>query len=248
MMNKETRTLGIILKRRNIGEADRLLFIFTEELGKVTAVGRGLRKIKAKLAGHLEPFSLTNLQLIKGRNLYTVIGAQLIERFALPEEIEKIAEAGFICEVLDKALRDEAPHQDLFQSSILALREVSKFGHPSPKVRSFFILESLLETGFHPELNKCVQCGEKLVPEGNKFSLAHGGLVCHRHQGEEGAEISAEAIKVLRLFSSRDLEMTQKINIPEKIVAEVSGWCHRFMEWVLERELKSEKFLRQISN
>jgi len=248
MANKEIRTSGIILKRRNIGEADRLLFIFTEELGKISVLAKGARKIKAKLSGHLEPFSLTNLRLIKGRSLYTVIGAQLQKRFAQPEELEKVAEAGFICEVLDKSLRDEAPHKDLFQSSILALSEVSKFGHPSPKVRSFFILEALLETGFHPELTKCVECGAKLTPEGNKFSLIHGGLLCYLHKGENGTEISPEAIKVLRLFSQRNLEAIQKVNIPEAIVNEVSMWCHKFVEWVLERELKSEKFLRQISN
>ena len=63
------KTRGIIIKRSNYSEADRILTIYTEKLGKIRVNAKGIRKIKSKLAGSLEPFCLTDFVIAEGRNL-----------------------------------------------------------------------------------------------------------------------------------------------------------------------------------
>lgn len=75
------KTLGIILKSEPYREADRVYTIYTKRYGKIRAMAKGVRKIKSKLAGHLEPFSLTNLMIVKGKMIDKIISARLIESF-----------------------------------------------------------------------------------------------------------------------------------------------------------------------
>jgi len=61
-------TEGIILKKTDVGEADALYTIYTEDEGKVQALAKGVKKEQAKLKGHLETFCLSRMSLIDGRN------------------------------------------------------------------------------------------------------------------------------------------------------------------------------------
>jgi len=67
---------GIILRKQDYRESDRLFVIYTDELGKIEAVAKGVRKIKSKMAGHLELFSIVNLMVAPGKNYYQIAGAE----------------------------------------------------------------------------------------------------------------------------------------------------------------------------
>lgn len=71
-------TDAIVLKKLDIGEADALYALYTKDFGKVVAHAQGVRKNEAKLRGHLEPFSLSAVRLISGRNGEKLIGASLV--------------------------------------------------------------------------------------------------------------------------------------------------------------------------
>lgn len=71
-------TDGIVLKKLDIGEADVLYALYTKDFGKVVARAQGIRKNEAKLRGHMEPFSLSAVRLISGRNGEKLIGASLV--------------------------------------------------------------------------------------------------------------------------------------------------------------------------
>src|SRR5688500_3489617 len=99
---------GVILRRRNYGEADRILSIFSPDRGKVEAIAKGARKMKSKLGGHLELFSEIALMLAKGRNLDVVTGARLQKHFSkIAEDLDRLQVAYLICEIVDKLTTDE---------------------------------------------------------------------------------------------------------------------------------------------
>ncbi|MFA6492884.1 MAG: DNA repair protein RecO, partial [Patescibacteria group bacterium] len=97
-MNYKTR--GIILKRTNLNEADRILTIFTENNGRIKAVAKGIRKTLSKLAGHLELFCLTDFVIAEGRNLDTITAAETQKCFInLRGDLESTNVAYYLAEI-----------------------------------------------------------------------------------------------------------------------------------------------------
>ena len=74
---------GLILKHKDYREADRLITIYSREYGKITALARGTRKISSKLAGSLEPFTLADFMIARGRNFDTIASLEVIKNFRL---------------------------------------------------------------------------------------------------------------------------------------------------------------------
>lgn len=80
---KYLKTMGIVLARTNYGEADRIITFLTPDAGKVRVLAKSVRKSKSKLAGGIELFSITNLNLVIGRGeLYTLTGARLVKYYS----------------------------------------------------------------------------------------------------------------------------------------------------------------------
>lgn len=80
-MVEDLKTLGVVLRRTNYGEADRILNIITPA-GKVAAIAKGVRKARSKLAGGVEMFCLSELQIHRGRSeLGVVTSARMIRHY-----------------------------------------------------------------------------------------------------------------------------------------------------------------------
>ena len=75
------QTEAIIIKKIKLGEADRILTLYTPDRGKVEAVAKGVRRPKSKMAGHLELLTYSQIRLARGRNLDTIIGSQTLDSF-----------------------------------------------------------------------------------------------------------------------------------------------------------------------
>src|SRR3990172_7005449 len=97
----EYRTKGIILRRRNVGEADRLYSILTVGRGKIFAKARGVRRVTSKQSGHLEPFYVTSFLLISPQGTH-IIGQALVEESfpSIHGNLEKIGLASRLVELV----------------------------------------------------------------------------------------------------------------------------------------------------
>ncbi|MGH2514803.1 MAG: DNA repair protein RecO, partial [Ktedonobacterales bacterium] len=107
---------AIVLRRTDFGEADRILTLFTPSFGKVRAIAKGARRTTSRLAGHLEPFTRTQLLLATGRELDIVTQAEARERLdALREDLWHATGAWYIAELVDRFLEDADPHPRLYR-------------------------------------------------------------------------------------------------------------------------------------
>lgn len=127
------QTNAIILKREDIFEADRFYHIYTEDFGKICAVAGGVRKINAKLAGHLEPFNVAWVELVSKRSgelsITTALShGGLLKQGAAPNQIALFAKmADFAVKMLKEPQKDEAVWNFLLKS-FLSAREVQSGG------------------------------------------------------------------------------------------------------------------------
>ena len=111
------KTEGIIVKRRNFGEADRILTVFTGNYGKIQARAPGVRKITSRRSSHIELLNLTLLTLYKSSHssLPIVTEAQTQEEFSsIKNTLRKIGFAYYICELIDRLCAENQENRRVF--------------------------------------------------------------------------------------------------------------------------------------
>ena len=243
------KTKGIVIKRMNYGEADRILTVLTRDQGKIKAIAKGSRKILSKFGGSLEPFCLVDFIFHEGKSFYIVTSASVIEHFEkIHTDIDKTAKAFYIGELLDKFLEEKQNHPEVFELFAKYLEGLENADDPILiPVFSAKILEAV---GFKPVTAECLHCRSKLVLKQNYWDDVEGGVICktcHEKFGH-GQEISNDLIKILRLIFSPQFKVGSKINISEKYKNQTGAVLESYIEGVLERELKSKKFMKEINS
>src|SRR5450830_263530 len=110
------KTNGIVIKRMNFGEADRILTIMTERFGKVKAIARGVRKSTSRLGGHLEPFMVVEFQLYSGKTFYTITGAEIVSDLPnIHSDLKKMAKVFVVGELVDNFLHEHEKSERIYQ-------------------------------------------------------------------------------------------------------------------------------------
>lgn len=236
------KTTGIILRRSNFSEADRLVTILTSDRGKIRVLAKGSRKIKSKLAGHLELFCLSRLILAEGRNLDIVIDAKITKCFLnLRGNLAATHLANYLAEVIDKMTEENQNHPATFELLEELLDEID--GKNSPLVISYFELKFLTELGYEPQVYHCVSCKKDLIDGKNYFSFAESGVVCpncHNHD----LEISIDTIKLMRLFLKHRLDYLKKVNIDNRLLKQISHITEKYLRTIHQKEFNSRRFLK----
>lgn len=238
---------GVVIKRKNWGEADRLITSFTDSLGKIIFKAKGVRKPLSKHGGHLEIFSLSNIELVEGKGLPILTSAQIINPFFnIQNDLKKIILASHICEIIDKTTAERIPSKKIFNLLTGFFNYLDRCKKIQSKLLlSYFIINLMSFLGHKPELYKCTICHKKIVPSRMLFSAKNGGLVCCR---KDGLTISSATVKCLRLFLNKNFTEIVKYNIAPNVEDEIFKIINYFMDFVFGNELKSRKFLQQFYN
>lgn len=248
------RTEAIILRRKDFGEADRVLTVFTPARGKVRLVAKGIRKPRSRKAGHLELFTRVTLLVAAGRDLDLITQAQTVETYLpLREDLLRGAHAAYAVELLDKFTPDHQEAAELYELLAAGLGWLSAAPQVALAAR-YYELQLLALAGFQPELRRCVLGGEAIVAEAQFFSTAQGGAVCARCGRPTPNSpalpglipISVEALKYLRYFQIQPYERVAGLALAPDILAEMERVLQRYIVFVLERQLKSVDFLKLI--
>lgn len=146
------KTEGIILKRRNSGEADRVLTIFTKHYGKIYAVARGVRRITSRRGGNVEIFTHVSVFLIEGKVTNILTEAETIHSFQeLRKDLQSVGYAYTICELIDKLLPEKQDHENVFYSAVNALLMLNKKEQKGEVVVEEFEKELMRLLGFWPK-------------------------------------------------------------------------------------------------
>ena len=236
------KTKGIILKRSNFGEADRLVTILTENHGKIRVLAKGSRKIKSKLAGHLELFCLSKIILAEGRNLDIVTDAKITKCFLnLRGNLAATHLANYLAEVIDKMTDEGERHAEIFVLMEELLDEID--GENTPLVISYFELKFLTELGYEPQVYHCVLCKKDLIDGKNYFSFTESGVVCPKCHNHD-LEISIDTIKLMRLFLKHRLDYLKKVNINDKLLKQISNITEKYLRTIHQKEFNSRRFLK----
>jgi DNA repair protein RecO (recombination protein O) len=243
------RAASVVLRHSDWGEADRLLILYTRELGKVRALAKGARKLASRKAGHLEPFTHVALQLAKGRDLLLVTQAETVNGFlTLHEDLVKTGYAAYIVELLDRFTHEEeGGNPTLFKLLVETLDRIEKDADPWLSVR-YYEMRLLDFVGFRPRLFDCANCAREILAEDQYFSFPGGGAVCPRcGRGlSHLAHISLEALKYLRHFQRSSYREAARARPGRQVQKEVEALMQGYFTYLLERELNTPGFIKRI--
>lgn len=150
MIGRNYKAEGVVIKRVNIGEKDKIITIFTKNFGKLVLLAKGIRAINSKKAPHLELFTHVSFYAAIGRNLDIVTEAYTLETFTnLRKYLEKIAYTYSLAEVLDRLCAERQEHKEIFDSLLITLRKIDKDGETDiKKIVDEFVLQTLWNLGF----------------------------------------------------------------------------------------------------
>ncbi len=239
------QTEAIIIKKTKLGEADRILTLYTPHLGKIQAVAKGVRRPKSKMAGHLELLTYSLVSLARGRNLDTITGSQTINSFLpVKNDLWLTASALYIAELVNQFTADQVENYPLFQLLLGAMEQLCQTNDPELVLR-YFELNLLGRVGYRPQLRECVSCHRILQPVTNSFSPSAGGMLCPHCSPSYPPTypLPVNAQKVLRLFQDSDYSTVRRLRVDPELSLQLEMVLTEYLKYLLERELKSAAWL-----
>ncbi len=242
------RADAIILKHQDFGEADRILTIFTRENGKIRAIAKGVRKVRSRKGGHLEPFTHTSLLLATGRDWYLVTQAEAQDIYPnLRDNLTNIGYASYAVELVDRFSLEEEENAPIFSLLKNTFARLNR-GDPPALVILYYEIRLLELLGFRPELQNCVVSGKEIQPENQYFSAALGGVVSPDAVKDTSGvvAISMRALKYLRHFQRSSYRQAAIAKIAPEIANELEILMQYYITYLLERGLNTPGFLRRL--
>ena len=243
------RAEAVVLRHSDYGEADRILTLYTRQLGKTRAIVKGARKLTSRKAGHLEPFTHVKLQLAAGRDLFIVTQADTADAYLpLREDLVLTGHASYVVELLDRFTYEEnLQNPTLFRLLAETLSRLASFSDVWLVIR-YYEMRLLDELGFRPRLFECANCGREIQAEDQFFSFSAGGVICPScGKGLPNlTSISVDALKYLRHFQRSNYREASRAHAKPETQKEVETLMQGYFTYLLERELNSPGFLKQV--
>ena len=182
----DSEVKGLVLRTVDLKESDRLLTIFTEEQGIVTALARGARSLKSRKMPSTQQFCYSSFVLHEQGDKYWIKEASLIESFyGIRNSIEGLALAAYVVEVLnDVGVEDK--EVELLRLALNSLYAISSEKYDLNKIKAVFEVRATSILGFMPDVMECHTCGRN---DGSfYFDIMAGAIECLEcHKRSEAA-------------------------------------------------------------
>ena len=218
MQNKDIKTMGYVLKRTNYAEADRILNLITPQ-GKISAIAKGVRKEKSKLAGGIEMFTLSNYNIHLGRGEFGVITSAKMQKYHgnIIKNFTKMELAAMMLKKLSRAAEnlDNSEYFEIINQCLTSLVMSDDDGLPE----SWFLMRLGKAAGEEINLYRDAD-GEKLNPELRYFwNTGENSFMIH-----DNGDFGANEIKMLRLLLTADLSVVKRVKVTPEMLQKIVGF------------------------
>lgn len=237
---------GIVLRTIPYGEAHKIVTLLTKEAGKVTAMARGAKKPRSKLAAVTQPFTHGSFLIRQGRGMGTLSQGEPIEsmRF-IREDLEATAYASYIVEIIDRLTDENDRMSGIYGLLYDALHAINE--QYDPEAIALFVEWKMLQVGgIHPILHECANCR---ATEGEfAFSFKEIGFLCHRcfHTDPYAVKITPTQLKLIRTFYTVPIHQVGNLTLKK----ETKSFLKKIVRTIYDEQLgvwfKTRKFLDQL--
>lgn len=193
---------AFVLRRQDFRETDRIYTVYTDEFGKMSLLARGARKIKSKLAPHLEAFSEVRVNFAKGKIFTHLSGAMVLKNYNLVlKDMGKMELVGHCLNLLDKFVKYDDADAEIYKllESVAAIANEAK-DDDFAKIRVYFFWRLVDLLGYRPQLDECALCGKISTRQSAgqiKFNVTDNIVICGECTGG-GMFIKNETLENLK--------------------------------------------------
>jgi DNA repair protein RecO (recombination protein O) len=247
-------TPAIVLRARPFGESDKIVSFFTQNYGKLTGIAKGALRSRKRFVNSLDTFSLVNLsfQDRSHSNLAFILSAELIHSpRTLVSELDRIAHASYLVEITDGLIGEREINLAIFQHLKDGLGRLESNG-ASLRFLTFFELKLLRLAGYQPVLDNCKKCHEGRRDGLSQwhFSPLDGGILCAScaRSCREVLPLGRTAVEILTALQVESDSLPARLSLPASVVAEIRSVVLCFIQFQMDREIKSAPFLHQFSS
>jgi len=230
------KTLGLVIKKQNYGETDRIITIFSPDLGKKRIIAKAIRRPTSKLAGHLDTFMLSQLMLTDSEDLPRVTSAVLAEAFEdIRATLANTERAFAITKVVERIILEDVSQRAIFQLTLDAMARLNG-GQRWLVVWVFFLSELANELGLGPGDFMCRRCQKKLTG-GGFWDFTDRQFSCREclNQATHGIYLEENSVKLLQLLRKNQFMNIARVQIPtqnaqqveELLLREITQWFNK---------------------
>lgn len=241
---------GIVLKHINLGEADKIITLFTDKLGKISAVAHGARKPKSRVMSSTQVFSYCEYVLYKGKSLYTINQSEIKESFQqVLKDLYTLTYCSYLTELVDTLTQEGENNVELFRLLLKTMYMMTEETADKELVVRYFELNAMSISGYMPDLYRCTVCSE-MKGGFTGFSSSLGGLVCGDCMGNVGnaVRIDVSALNVMRYLLRTSIDKIHMLKVSERDKNNMKKIMKNYIKYYLERDFKSLDFLDDIMN
>ncbi len=260
-----TEVKGLVIRTVNLSDNDKLLTLFTEEHGKITAVANGGRALKSRYLAAAQLFCYGSYVLYKKGDRYWVREVSLIESFFdLRVDLSRTSLAAYLCDVADDVVEENAPEPALLRLLLNSLFAIAQGKESEEKIKAVFEMRAAALLGFCPMIDGCVSCGR----EDGAFYLdvMNGAILCEECFEGAAEELPREEIDgdfrtariicplspaaavAMRYALTCPLERLFSFRVEVEDMRLFSAAAERYLLNQLERGFKSLTFYKQIAD
>ena len=251
------KTEAFILKTQPLRTSSLIVTSFSRSFGKLKGVVKGVRKEGLPHPSAFEPFTLDEIIFYEKTrsDLHLISEVSILESFeGLRSELQALATAYYLCELVDQLTEWHDPHESIFELLHFAFQWLPFVD--SPFLSRVFEMRLLSAVGLLPNLAGCLGCGEK-NPHRVYFSIRQGGMFCSncRKRAPESAALSAETLEVLRVLTGERMAegeweglrvKMRELSKDKSLIGEVGNLVDRFIVERLGKRVVSRRFLNQV--
>ena len=253
-MRSSQTTPAIVLRARPYGESDKIVTFLTEDFGKLTGIAKGALRSRRRFVNSLEPFSLVTLRFQDRAhdNLAFLIGADLLFGLRqLASSLERISYAAYLVEITDGLISEREENLAVFQHLRDGLQYLDEIGS-SLRFLTYYELKLLHLAGYRPALDVCQRCGQARSQAGLgqwHFSPADGGVLCDScsRLRREVLPLGHLAANMLSTLQTDSHNLGNRVSLPASVIREMRSVLLCFIQYQMDREIKSAAFLNQFS-
>jgi len=241
------RDQAIVIRTQKLGEADRIITLFSREHGRIRAVAKGVRRTKSKFGARLEPASFVDIQLYTGKTFDVVTQVEGIENYgdSISHDYQKWTIASSILEAAERFSANEGePALQQFLLLLGALKALAHESHDPSLILDAYLLRSLSVAGYAPSMTICSRC-DKPGPH-KYFSLVGGGSVCADCKPSASATPHVETLQLMSDLLTGNWASADASELRHR--REASGLIAAYLQWHLERGLRSLPLVERVSS
>ncbi|MHB8170926.1 MAG: DNA repair protein RecO [Thermincolia bacterium] len=237
---------AIVLRTRKYSEADQLVTLFSRQRGKIAAIAKGVRKMKSRRRGGVQPFTHGAFVLYEGKSLDHITQSDVIDGFpSLTMDLDRLAYASYITELVDGLVEGGQRNDKVF---LLLLTTLHLMTTEDPEILTrVFEMRLTSFLGYCPELEICVNCGEDLKTT-IRFSPQLGGVLCGRCLSHDpmASRLTPATLAVMKQLLRIDLRRVGVLRLNQGVRGELEKLLNRFLDIRLERKLRTRDFVNVV--